>query len=71
MSSAPRARAAHEAVVFGGRLLLAVIGGLALLLMVLALMVTAYVSSLSHRKVQRAAPPLPPHVRLLPPTPSP
>lgn len=46
-------------VEFGGRLLLALLGGLVLVVIVLALMVTAYVSSLGHRKVQRATSPLP------------
>ena len=52
---------------FGGRLLLAALGGLVLIAIVLALMVTAYVSSLGHRQVQRATAPLPAGGFFIPP----
>ena len=62
--------AASEAAEFGGRLILALIGGLAVLALVLALVLVAWQSNQGHRKVQRAQP-RPPGVelRIRPPAP--
>lgn len=47
---------AEEAVDFGGKLVLAVVGGLAILAAVLVLVWVAWLSNAPHRAVQHAAP---------------